>query len=123
MCSEVLSWREESWWERKSIPIGSHSFSPRQVFLLAIFGGLGDLISMPIPLTIFGIIFLGKLIPVFLTLSVGFVLGSQRIKTIPVEFQLFFRATENKDLKVREQLKMQSICLTKGERKRMTRTK
>lgn len=100
MCAEVLSWREESWWERKSIPLGAHSLSPREVFLLAIFGGLGDLISMPIPLAIFGIIYLGKLIPVMAMLAVGFVVGSQRIKMIPVEFQLFFKATKNKDLTV-----------------------
>jgi hypothetical protein len=98
MCAEVLSWREESWWERKSIPLGSHSLSPRQVFLLAIFGGVGDLISMPIPLAIFGIIYLGKLIPVMGMLAVGFALGSQRIKMIPIEFQLFFKASKNKAL-------------------------
>ena len=98
MCAEVLSWREEHWWERKSIPLGSHALSPRQVFLLATFGGLGDLISRPIPLAIFGIIYLGKLIPVFAMLALGFVLSSQRVKMIPLEFELFFRATKNKDL-------------------------
>src|SRR5579864_2123402 len=98
MCAEVLSWREENWWERKSIPLGSHALSPRQVFLLATLGGLGDLISKPIPLAIFGIIYLGKLIPVFAMLAVGFVLSSQRVKMIPLEFELFFKATKNKDL-------------------------
>jgi hypothetical protein len=99
MCAEVLSWREETWWERKSIPLGSHALSPRQVFLLATFGGLGDLISRPIPLAIFGIVYLGKLIPVFAMLGVGFVLSSQRVKMIPLEFELFFRATKNKGLR------------------------
>jgi hypothetical protein len=102
MCAEVLSWREENWWERKSIPLGSHSLSPRQFFLLAVFGGLGDLISRPIPLEIFGIVYLGKLIPVFAMLAIGFVLGSQRVKMIPLEFQLFFRATKNRDLSLRQ---------------------
>jgi hypothetical protein len=94
MCSEVLSWREESWWERKSIPLGSYSFSSRQLFLLAIFIGLGDLISIPVPLTIFGIIYLGKLIPVSLMLAIGIVLGAQRIRMIPLEFQLYFRVSK-----------------------------
>jgi hypothetical protein len=98
MCSEVLSWREESWWERKSIPLGSHSFSPRQLFLLAIFGGVGDLMSVPIPLTIFGIIYLGKLIPVLALLAIAVAIGIQRIKMIPLEFQLFFRMTKKKVL-------------------------
>lgn len=100
MCSEVLSWREENWWERKSIPLGSHSLSPRQAFLLALFGGLGDLISKPIPLEIFGIVYLGKLIPVFAMLAIGFVLGSQRVRMIPLEFQLFIKAARCKDLTV-----------------------
>ena len=98
MCAEVLSWREENWWERKSIPLGSHALSPRQVFLLATLGGLGDSISRPIPLAIFGIIYIGKLIPVFAMLAVGFVLSSQRVRMIPLEFELFFKATKNKDL-------------------------
>lgn len=102
MCAEVLSWREENWWERKSIPLGSNSFSPRQIFLLAVFGGLGDLISTPIPLAIFGIVYLGKLIPVFAALAVGFVFSSQRVKMIPLEFELFFKATKNKNLMTTE---------------------
>jgi len=31
-------------------------------------------------------------------LAVGFVLSSQRVKMIPLEFELFFKATKNKDL-------------------------
>lgn len=100
MCSEVLSWREETWWERKSVPLGSHSFSPRQLFLVAIFVGLGDLISLPIPLTIFGIIYLGKLIPVLIMLAIGIVLGAQRIRMIPLELQLFFRVSKKKELEL-----------------------
>jgi len=97
-CAQKFYLGERSIGGRKSIPLGSHALSPRQVFLLAIFGGLGDLISRPIPLAIFGIIYLGKLIPVFVMLALGFVLSSQRVKMIPLEFELFFRATKNKDL-------------------------
>jgi hypothetical protein len=118
MCSEVLSWREESWWERKSIPLVSHSFSPRQLFLLAIFGGVGDLISIPIPLTIFGIIYLGKLIPVFIMFAIGIVLCAQRIKMIPMEFQIFYRVSKKKDLtlgaNLRRPMNMPSSQTTKS---------
>jgi hypothetical protein len=100
MCAEILSWREENWWERKWIPLGSHSLSPRQIFLLAVSGGVGDLISRAIPLEIFGIVYLGKLIPVFALLAFGFVLGSRRVKMIPLEFQLFFKASKDKDLMI-----------------------
>ena len=77
MCAEVLSWREETWWERKSIPLGSHSLSPRQLILLVAFGSLGDLISMLLPLTFLGILFLGRIVPVLAMLAIGVVLGSQ----------------------------------------------
>ena len=30
-------------------------------------------------------------------LAVGFVLSSQRVRMIPLEFELFFKATKNKD--------------------------
>jgi hypothetical protein len=98
MC-EVLSWREESWWERKSIPLGSHSISPRQLVLLATFAGLGDLISTMIPLALFGVIYLGKILPLLAMLAFGFVLGSRRIKMTPVEIQLFLKLSKNKALK------------------------
>lgn len=54
--------------------------------------------SIPVPLTIFGVIYLGKLIPVLTMLAIGVVIGMQRIKMIPLEFQLFFRMTKKKDL-------------------------
>ena len=54
--------------------------------------------SMPIPFALLGIVYLGKIIPVLAMLTAGIVLGSQRIRMIPVEFQLLFRASRNKDL-------------------------
>jgi hypothetical protein len=99
MCAEVLSWREETWWERKSIPLGSHSLSPRQLILLVAFGSLGDLISMLLPLTFLGILYLGRILPVLAMLAIGVVLGSQRIRMIPVEVQIFYRLSSNKNLR------------------------
>lgn len=100
MCAEVLSWREETWWERKSIPLGSHSLSPRQLILLAAFGCSGDLISVLLPATIFGILYLGRMLPILAMLAVGVVLGSQRIRMIPVELQLLYKLSRNKSLRV-----------------------
>ena len=99
MCAEVLSWREENWWERKSIPIGSHSVSPRQILLSAIFGAMGDLLSQPLPNMIVGTLYFGKMLPILAMLAVGVVIGSHRIRMIPVEFQLFLRLTKNKNLR------------------------
>jgi hypothetical protein len=118
MCAEILSWREENWWERKSIPMGSHSLSPRQVFLLGVFGGVGDLISRPIPLETFGIAYLGKLIPVFALLAIGFVLSSRRVRMIPIEFQLFFRATKNKNLKASASVSLEPISTASEQGRR-----
>ena len=96
--SEVLSWREEIWWERKSIPFGSHSLSPRQLFLVLMFGWFGDIVSTPFPSTLFGVAYLGKALPVLALLAIGIVLGSQRIRMIPVELQLLVKLSEKKHL-------------------------
>ena len=106
--SEVLSWREERWWERKSIPFGSHSLSPRQLFLLVTFGLVGELASRSLPSTLFGIVYLGKIFPVLAMLAIGIVLGSQRIRMIPIELQLLMRVSRDKRLtpKVRMQLEL-----------------
>ncbi|MDG7000976.1 MAG: hypothetical protein JRN15_17925 [Nitrososphaerota archaeon] len=103
--SEVLSWREEIWWERKSIPFGSHSLSPRQLALVVTFGWLGALLSAPFPSTLFGMAYLGKALPVLAILAIGIVLGSQRIRMIPLELQLLIKLSERKHLGLNQEHK------------------
>jgi hypothetical protein len=99
--SETLSWREESWWERKSIPVASFSLSPRQLALLLGFGGLGDIISLILPESLFGIVYLGKAIPIIAALATGMIVGSHRTRMIPIEFQFVLKATRNKALQAK----------------------
>jgi hypothetical protein len=106
--SEALSWREENWWERKSIPVASFSISPRQLVLLLGFGGLGDAISLPMPESLFGALYLGKIIPIIALLAIGLIVGSHRTRMIPVEFQFLLKATRNRALQAK-------IRLEKGE--------
>lgn len=102
MC-EVLSWRDEIWWERKSIPVGSHTVSPRQIIILVAFMTLGYLISSSVPNVLFGANYLGRLMPILATLVIGLVIGSHRIRLIPLEFQLFLKLTGNKYLRVKRE--------------------
>lgn len=101
----MLSWREESWWERKSIPFGSYSLAPRQLFLLLTFGSFGDLVSSLFPSTLFGIIYLGKILPVLAMVAIAVVLGSQRIRMIPIELQLLLKLSANRHLTPNENSK------------------
>jgi hypothetical protein len=102
MCSEVLSWRDENFWERKSIPLLGHSFSPRQLALLGLFGTAGYVMSYSISTHLFGMIYVGKSILVFSMLAVGFVLGSHRVKMIPIELQLYLKILRPKELEPKD---------------------
>jgi hypothetical protein len=85
--SDVLWWREESWWERKSIPLFGFNLAPRQLLMLSFSGLLGFAFSSALPKSsLFGGI------GVFLFfLSIGFVFATKRVKMAPVELQLYYR--------------------------------
>ena len=88
---DVLWWREETWYERKSIPLGAFSLAPRQLILVFIFGLLGVLASAPFPGTLMGVPLLGKLLVMGIFLFAGYILSSRRVKTVPVELQIAYR--------------------------------
>jgi len=85
--SEILWWREESWWERRSFPLFGFNLAPRQLLALGSTGILGFLISSTLlrdslPARIGVLLFL---------LSIGFVFATKRVKMAPVELQLYYR--------------------------------
>jgi hypothetical protein len=86
---DVLWWPEESWWERKSIPLLGFNLAIRQLLLLSFTGLLGFVFS-----SVFSVLFkisFPARIGVFLCfLSVGFVFASKRVKMAPVELQLYY---------------------------------
>jgi hypothetical protein len=85
--SDVLWWREESWWERKSLPLFGFNLAPRQLLMLSFSGLLGFAFSSALlRSSLFG------RTGVFLFfLSIGFVFATKRVKMAPVEFQLYYR--------------------------------
>jgi hypothetical protein len=85
--SDVLWWREESWWERKSIPLFGFNLAPRQLMMLSSSGLLGFAFSSALPRSL-----LFCRIGVFLFfLSIGFVFATKRVKMAPMELQLYYR--------------------------------
>ena len=85
--SDVLWWREESWWERRSLPLAGFNLAPRQLLMLSFSGLLGFFVSsMLLRSSLYG------RIAVFLFfLSIGFVFATKRVKMAPVELQLYYR--------------------------------
>jgi hypothetical protein len=89
--SEVLWWREESWWERRSLPLFGFNLAPRQLLALSSTGLLGFVLSTLLRDSLFG------RIGVFLfLLSIGFVFVTKRVKMAPVE--LIKQAVSSKEV-------------------------
>jgi hypothetical protein len=85
--SEVLWWREESWWERKSLPLLGFNLAPRQLLMLSFSGLLGFTLSSTLPRSLL----FGRIGVFLYFLSVGFVFATKRVKMAPVELQLYYR--------------------------------
>jgi len=88
---DVIWWRDDSFWERKSIPLAGFTLSPRQLVIMAAGGLLGILVSLPVNVTLFGISFVGKLVAVGAFLFLAFIVSSHRVKMAPIEMQVLYR--------------------------------
>jgi hypothetical protein len=88
--SEVLWWPEESWWERRSLPILGFNLAPRQFLMLSFAGLLGFVISSTAS-TLLRVSVFGRIGVFLFFLSIGFVFASKRVKMAPVELQLYYR--------------------------------
>jgi len=85
--SEVLWWREESWWERRSLPLAGFNLAPRQILMLSFSGLLGFFVSS----TLLRSSLYGRIAIFLFFLSIGFVFATKRVKMAPVELQLYYR--------------------------------
>ena len=85
--SDVLWWREESWWERKSIPLFGFNLAPRQLLMLSFSGLLGFALSSALP----KFLLFGRVGVFLFFISIGFVFATKRVKMAPVELQLYYR--------------------------------
>ena len=91
MSVDIEWWREESWWERGSIPLAGFYVSPRQLIAIAIFFILGIVAELPIPIMVNGIPFLGKIAVIGVFVFAGLLLSIFRVKMAPVEMLLLYR--------------------------------
>ncbi|HEV2226245.1 MAG TPA: hypothetical protein VGR56_05500 [Nitrososphaerales archaeon] len=85
--SDVLWWREESWWERRSLPLLGFNLAPRQLFILSFTGLLGFEFSS----AFFRGSLFGRIGVFMFFLSIGFIFATKRVKMAPVELQLYYR--------------------------------
>jgi hypothetical protein len=85
--SEVLWWREESWWERRSLPLFGFNLAPRQLLALGSTGLLGFVFSS----TLLRDSLFGRIGVFLFLLSIGFVFATKRVRMAPVELQLYYR--------------------------------
>jgi hypothetical protein len=106
--SEVLWWREESWWERRSLPLFGFNLAPRQLLALGSMGLLGFVFSsILLRDSLFG------RIGVFLfLLSIGFVFATKRVRMAPVELQLYYRFIRKQGV-LRSAVKTQRVTTPK----------
>lgn len=88
--SEVLWWPEESWWERRSLPLLGFNLAPRQFFMLSVAGLLGFFLSSAAS-ALLGVSPFGRIGIFLFFLSIGFVFATKRVKMAPVELQLYYR--------------------------------
>lgn len=85
--SESVWWKDEPWWEKKTIPLGIMMSSPRQLTTLVVAASLGLVISIPVGLAA-GLF--GRVAVLAASVFVGLVISRKRVKLIAVEMQLLF---------------------------------
>ncbi|MDG6933087.1 MAG: hypothetical protein JRN68_00140 [Nitrososphaerota archaeon] len=83
---EIIWWKNDSWYERKSIPVGGFNIAPREAFLLATGLAFGIIVALIVPATVF---VRAGVIASFVI--VGGLLAIKPVKTVPIELQLLYR--------------------------------
>jgi hypothetical protein len=88
--SEVLWWPEESWWERRSLPLLGFNLAPRQLVILGAAGLFGFALSTTFS-ALLRVALFGRIGIFLFFLLIGFVFATKRVKMTPVELQLYYR--------------------------------
>jgi hypothetical protein len=84
---------EDSWWERKSIPLGFLMLSFRQLAIIVLFLFLGYFISLPVRFGLLTFSFAGRAVVLLAFLLIGLALANRRVKMAPPELQLIYWLT------------------------------
>ncbi len=93
--SESIWWPDESWWERKVLPLGFVTLSFRQLATMTIAFLAAFLVSLPFTFPIAGVSFGGRAAVFCGVFGVGYVVSNRRVRLLPVELQaLYFLRTQ-----------------------------
>ena len=93
--SESIWWPDESWWERKVLPLGFVTLSFRQLATMMIAFLAAFLVSLPFTFPIAGVSFGGRAAVFCGVFGVGYVVSNRRVRLLPVELQaLYFLRTD-----------------------------
>jgi len=93
--SEAIWWPDDSWWERKALPLGFVTLSFRQLTTMMIAFVAAFLLSLPFTFPIAGVSFGGRAAVFCGVFGVGYVVSNRRVRLLPVELQaLYFVRTD-----------------------------
>ena len=88
--SDSIWWPEESWYERKALPLGFITLSFRQLVTIMISFLTAFLVSLPFEFAIAGASFGGRAAVFCIIFGVVYMISSRRVKLLPVELQAFY---------------------------------
>ena len=88
--SDSIWWPDESWYERKALPLGFITLSFRQLVTIMISFLTAFLVSLPFEFAIAGASFGGRAAVFCIIFGVGYMISSRRVKLLPVELQAFY---------------------------------
>ncbi|MGD0639063.1 MAG: hypothetical protein ABSA72_13600, partial [Nitrososphaerales archaeon] len=93
--SDSIWWPDESWYERKALPLGFITLSFRQLVTIMFSFLTAFLVSLPFEFAIAGASFGGRAAVFCVVFGVGYMISSRRVKLLPVELQaLYYLRTE-----------------------------
>ena len=109
--SDSIWWPDESWYERKALPLGFITLSFRQLVTIMFSFLTAFLVSLPFEFAIAGASFGGRAAVFCITFGVGYMVSSRRVKLLPIELQAFYFLRTEGMSKVR--MKLDSLFGTK----------
>ena len=88
--SDSIWWPDESWYERKALPLGFITLSFRQLVTIMFSFLTAFVVSLPFEFAIAGASFGGRAAVFCIVFGVGYMISSRRVKLLPIELQAFY---------------------------------
>ena len=86
--SESIWWLDESWWERKSLPLGFITLSFRQLGTISLSFAAAFLVSLPFNFPLDRVSFGGRATIFCLVFGIGYFISSRPVRLVPTELQV-----------------------------------